>query len=89
MKIYNKIYLISKFIKYLEKKDPNLSSDLANTNYKKVTAHVLKSDLIILIFVNLNLNILNILNIFLKKSIFIFSICFSIFIKSLKKLLFQ
>ena len=72
MKIYNKIYLISKFIKYLEKKDPNLSSDLANTNYKKVTAHVLKSDLIILIFVNLNLNILNILNIFFKKKKFFY-----------------
>ena len=40
MKIYNKIYLISKFIKIFRKKDPNLSSDLANTNYKKVTAHV-------------------------------------------------
>ena len=49
MKIYNKIYLISNY-KVFRKKDPNLSSDLANTNYKKVTAHVLKSDLIILIF---------------------------------------
>lgn len=88
MKIYKKIYLINKFIKHLEKKEPNLSSDLANTNCKKVTAHVLKSDLIILIFVNLNLNILNILNIFFrKKSVFIFSIFFFYFYKKFKEII--
>ena len=72
MKIYKKIQLVNKFIKYLKKKEPNLRLDISNINHKKISVHILKSDLIILIFVNLTLNILNILNIiFGAKSILI------------------
>lgn len=67
MNIYRKIYLINRFIHYLSKKDNQLNLDLSKINHKKISVHVLKSDFLILNFVNIAIYILNILNFFLGK----------------------
>ena len=77
MKIYQKIYLIKSFSNFLINKKKTLETDILNTNLRKVAVHILKSDFVILLFVNIVLYILHSLNfIFKNKSNSIFAIIF-------------
>jgi len=88
MNIYKKIYLINRFINYLSKKDNQLNLDLSKINYKKISVHVLKSDFLILNFVNFTIYILNILNFFFgKKNNLFFFIFFYFFFKKLREII--
>jgi hypothetical protein len=66
MKIYQKISIIKKFSIFLSKKKTTLASEILNSDLRKVSVHILKSDFIILFFINIILTVLYLLEIFLK-----------------------
>ncbi len=66
MKIYKKISIIKNFLVFLSKEKKTLESEILKCNLRKVSVHILKSDFIILFFINIVLTILNLFKIFLR-----------------------
>ena len=67
MKIYKKINLINKFSNFLISKKDSLEVDIASANIRKVSVHILKSDFIVLLFVNIVMYILASMDFLLKR----------------------
>ena len=72
MKIYKKISIIKKFTLFIGEKDNVLKKEIINSNIRKVSFHLLKSDHLILTFINLNIYLMLILQIFFGKKFCLF-----------------
>lgn len=66
MKVFKKISIIKDFSIFLSKEKKTLGAEILNCDLRKVSLHILKSDFIILFFINITLIILNLFQIILR-----------------------
>ena len=66
MKVFKKISIIKDFSIFLSKEKKTLGAEILNCDLRKVSVHILKSDFIILFFINITLIILNLFQIILR-----------------------